>query len=203
VGAYCPAILLLVVLALACMWTGIPIAKLTRDPTAITGSHPFTGLLSNVGVLCWCATAAVCLFSHAFMRHASADGRVSGFLLYFGLITFVLLVDDLFQLHDYILSRHLHLNEKIVFSVYGLAILAGFVRFRDVVKESEAGLLALSLSFFALSIVADFFLESVLPWRHLFEDGTKFLGIVGWLGYFVSVGFRGVLSAAGRQEGAD
>ena len=72
---YLPALLALLAVVLVSKQAEIPIYKFTRDPSAIAGISSFAGIVSNLGVLLWCASAAISLFSWAVLRHRASDQR--------------------------------------------------------------------------------------------------------------------------------
>jgi hypothetical protein len=45
---------------------------MTNDTAAIARIHPIAGILSNLGVLLWCASASICLFA-AFMSNPGSS----------------------------------------------------------------------------------------------------------------------------------
>jgi hypothetical protein len=174
---------LLVILAIH--WRkGVALGDLTRDPAAISGVPVYIGFLSNIGMLFWSATVAVCLFAATFVARSAAASPAGRFLYASGLLTLLLLFDDLFQLHERVFPLSLGVPEPIVFGGYLSVTLLYLVRFRRVILESDYLLLALALGFFGLSVAVDLFTEKGL---YLWEDGAKFMGIVTWLAYFARV----------------
>lgn len=170
---------------LAIHWRkGVALGDLTRDPAAISGVPVYIGFLSNIGMLFWSATVAVCLFAATFVARSAADSPAGRFLYASGLLTLLLLFDDLFQLHERVFPLSLGVPEPIVFGGYLSVTLLYLVRFRRVILESDYLLLALALGFFGLSVAVDLFTEKGL---YLWEDGAKFMGIVTWLAYFARV----------------
>ena len=77
----------------------IPVYKFTADPTATLSAHPFTGLVSNIGIIFWCATVAICFFTFAIYRASNQD-KISIFLLISAFLSLILLLDDLFLFHE-------------------------------------------------------------------------------------------------------
>lgn len=165
----------------------IPIARFTRDPTAILGGHPFTGVISNIGILFWCSTVAICFFSAAI--HRKNGGLIaSRFLSFSGLITLLLLLDDLFLFHEEIFPTYFHIPEKAIYLGYLVLILMCFVKFKKLIVKTEYALLLISCIFFSMSIGSDFFLPQK-GLRLLVEDGFKLFGIVTWFIFFVRTCF--------------
>lgn len=51
-----------------------------------------TGVLSNVGVLVWCAAAAICFYTSTILRYEEGTDEMRSFLCWSGLISSVLLL---------------------------------------------------------------------------------------------------------------
>jgi len=98
---YCMCLLLLVFAFLIGNKYNIPLEQITGDPAVIFSAHPFTGIISNIGVLLWCATTSICLFSGLFLL-SFENKKEAVFLISSGVFSFILLIDDFFMFHDYI-----------------------------------------------------------------------------------------------------
>jgi len=179
-GLYLSIFGLLFLVAIAARYGHIPVSDMTRDMAAIAKVHPLTGVVSNVGILLWCAAAAICLFSASLLRQQGAH-REAGFLVWAGLMTTGLMLDDLFMFHEYIAPVHFHLNEKLVHASYFVVTLVYLLRHRRLILESNYRLLAAALVLFAASMMVD--VADGQGWWRLVEDGCKLLGISSWLAY--------------------
>jgi hypothetical protein len=179
-GLYLPILALLLLVAIAATSPRIALSSLTRDMAAIAQVHPLIGVVSNVAVLLWCAAAAICLFSASLLRQRGLRAEAR-FLMWGGLMTVVLLVDDLFMIHEYIAPIHLHVNEKVILA--GDAIAAGvyLLIHRRLILSANYQLLAAAMVLFTASMAVDF--ADGQGWWNLAEDGFKVLGIASWLGY--------------------
>jgi hypothetical protein len=177
---YLPILSLLLVVAVAAFFPHIALSNLTRDMAATANVHPLTGVVSNVGALLWCANAVICLFSGSLLRQLGlhAEARL---LSYAGLMTVVLLVDDLFMIHEYIAPVHFHVNEKVVLASYACATGAYLLIHRRLILAANYQLLAAAMLLFTGSMIVD--IADGSGWWNLVEDGFKVLGIVSWLGY--------------------
>ena len=165
---------------------GVSTADLVRDPAVVAGTHPFVGWLSNVGIVLWCSTAAVCLFSAFIIRTRAGDRETRSFLLCAGLLTSLFLLDDFFLIHDEVFPRYLGVHENLFYGAYALLAVLFVFRFRELIRRSEFVLLVLALLMFALSIGADFLSSFVwFTGLLLFEDSLKLFGIAAWFLYFV------------------
>ena len=198
---YAGAFLILVATAAASYIMDLPVATFMQDPAANFGGHPFTGLVSNLGVLAWCATAVVCTFTYGLRRESGGDRELLLMIGWGGVLSAVWMFDDLFMLHELIVPQDLGIPQPVILATYGAATLLFLARFRAVFGRTRLGLLATSLLFLGLSVALD--LVSTGPnWHHLFEDGAKFMGIVGWLAYFVSASWLAIEDGAARGTSA-
>lgn len=165
----------------------VPVSKFTRDPTHILHGHPFTGIISNIGILFWCSTAAICFFSSA-IHWVNKNLMNAIFLLCSGLITLLLLLDDLFMFHEIIIPRYFHLPEIAIYFGYLTLISIYLLKFRENIMKAEYTLLFIALGFFALSIISDVFLHYE-ELECLVEDGCKLFGIITWFLFFIRTCF--------------
>jgi hypothetical protein len=181
--------------------TGITLAQLLRDPVQALHGPAYVGYLSNLGAMCWCAAAAVCLISAAALWNV--DRSSSRFLLYSGLINALLGCDDLFMIHDGVLAYRYHIGERRFLACYAL-LMAGYlwIYWRPILREPALFFIAAGL--FASSILADQFWHSRTSMRYFAEDGLKLLGIVTWLVLYVRLSLDAVrahlMPATGRRS---
>ncbi len=180
---------ILILLVLAGAQNKVPISYLTQDPTVVAKVPAYIGFFSNIGVLFWCATTAICLFTYAVLRENSNTSQSTLFFLFAGLINLILLFDDLFLGHEYLFPRFLRMPEEVVFAGYALVILLFLIKFWKFILKTEFLALFLAFGFFGLSIFVDILPEHLLPNHHIFEDGSKLLGGIGWFIYFVRTSF--------------
>lgn len=155
IGINASVLLVLLAVVLVCLQTGLPIGYFTRDPAAITQSNPFFGLLSNIGVLFWCTSAAICLFSSTLSSTALED-EGSLFLLCSGLLSLMLLLDDLFLFHEQVFPQYFSIDQEATIAGYGAITIVYLVRFRSVITATEYVYLVLALGFFGLSQMTDY-----------------------------------------------
>jgi hypothetical protein len=184
---YIPSLALLGLLAYASHQTGVFIGDFTRDVTAILLVNPFVGVLSNIGILAWCSATTVFFFTGAIIQHRSRAGFLS-FLLASGGLTCLLLLDDLFRVHDWIFPTILRLRQETLYIVYLVLVVVYLIKFSRFIEHLKVTtLLLVSLAFFGFSILLDVLGEGVIlgQWEIMLEDGAKFLGIVGWLSYCI------------------
>lgn len=187
------AVLYLLIALLLCsivivnLYTGIPLEIFTKDLATVADVNPFVGIVSSIGVLLWCVGASICLFTFGkIIEQSNKINDYSFFLLFFGLTTLVLLIDDLFLFHELIAPKVLNISQEIVYVFYGILVLFGIVRFRKIIFQTEWIILSLAFVFFALSIAIDLFEGLLILHNSVFlEDSFKLLGIASWVCYFV------------------
>lgn len=199
-GLYVPAGMILLSIYVISEQTEIPISMFTRDPADITLSSPFLGVISNVGVLLWCSTAAICFFSCFILKYKSYS-YIAVFFLISGLITSLLLCDDLFLLHERIFPQYFNWRQRYIYLTYVLIVFAYFVIFREVIFKTNIIVLMLAFCFFFLSIVVDGVAAKIpdfIPFHHLYEDGFKLFGLASWLGYFGETSFQAIIQPVDR-----
>lgn len=189
---YAPVFMLLLLVVLAALIAHIPVSSLTRDIASIAQVHPLLGVLSNIGVLLWCATAAICFFGSSLLRQQHLHS-VARFLRWAGLMTVVLLLDDLFMIHEYIAPVHFHVDEKVVLASYAAAAGLYLLTHRRLILAANYLLLVAAMLLFSASMLVD--LADGRGWWRLAEDGCKILGIASWLGYHAGVARHWVAQA--------
>ncbi|MGI8907542.1 MAG: hypothetical protein ACR2IE_13750 [Candidatus Sumerlaeaceae bacterium] len=173
------------------------VGDLLRDPAQVAGLPFYIGCISNLGVLCWAAGAGICLLTAAVLKRVNpADVAARRFFLLAGLLTALLVCDDLFMIHEeagpkYLFSKKsfLHVKEGVFFIAYFVFALTFLWRCRSTIQQrTDSALFFLSLLCLALSIAADKaglkHIVSSREARFFIEDGFKFLGIAGWTLYF-------------------
>jgi hypothetical protein len=161
----------------------VKIPDMTRDLAAIAGIHPLSGFLSSLGILLWWTSATVWLFT-AFLRRIRHGSAGVGFLVYSGLLSAYLGLDDLFLFHEYLAPTYLKVPEKVVYGLLAAATAFYLWRYRRAIQTSDGVLLLLALAFLSSSVLVDAVLEpwlwSLKDWTYFLEDGLKWLGICFW-----------------------
>ncbi len=146
----------------------------------------FVAALSNLGIVLWLSTAAVCVFTAILLRSVAGSPLRSSPYLYAGLLTAALGLDDMVALHEFTYTALV--GERQVFAAYALVLVLFLIAFRRFLARTSLVLLGLALAGFAFSVVMD----RALPGHHLFEDGSKLLGIAAWGTYFIGTAYRDV-----------
>ena len=159
--------------------------ELVTDPSFRQGVHWYTGLVTNIGILGW-TVAATAAFAGAAICRMGARSGASRFLFSGGLVTTVLLVDDLLHLHAIAIPSGLGIPSVVVVSALtGLVICWLGGHFHEV-RRTTVHLLGAAAFAFALAAVveAEFSPVPGQGWK-IVGDGAELLGILAWSTYFV------------------
>jgi hypothetical protein len=185
---YLPPLLVLVISVGLHELDGVDFGAISRDQAQEFHAYPLVGAQSTIAGLVWFSAATVAFLTVALLRRAGRGGEDrTWFLAVVGLFTLIMGVDDIFMLHDELGPRYLNIDETPFILFYIIAITGILVVFRRTILRLDPLLLCLAVAFLAGSVVIDHFQEQLdgSPYRLFFEDGFKFLGIVGWCGYLV------------------
>ena len=177
--------------------TTTPLETFLRDTFVTLGASPLVGLQSNIGVLIWFSSGAVCLFCAFSLRSSVSQSiatrsltaecsKSAAFFWSFGLLSIGLALDDFFVVHEYLTEAVPLISHVSLYGVY-FAIVGGLLLrfYKQILQSRMWGLLAIAFLFFALSVITDTFQDYwISRWRIFFEDGFKLLGIVSWSGFF-------------------
>ena len=184
-----PAVVLLVLAALAARVNGTDLGGLVREATVL-GDLPFyAGGLAAIAVGLWSAAAAVALATT--VGRPWRDRAVGELLLVFGLVSLALALDDQFRLHEDVLPRS-GLPEETAYAAYALAAVVALARARSVVRaRADTVVLVVAVVLLGLSVgvdVVQVLLEDAgVPedGRVYLEDGLKLVGAAVWLRWVV------------------
>jgi hypothetical protein len=172
----------------------VPLCHLTRDTTVVAKVPSYTGIISNIGIMLWCFTSAIYLFTSTVLRNnGEMHSERVRFLLSAGLFTLFLMLDDAFLFHERIYPTYLGLSNNVVFILYGIISMILISVFKRSIFEVNYILFFMGFGLLAGSVIADkihdfklFYLFGIhsSEIKYFIEDSLKFLGIAGWFGFF-------------------
>lgn len=165
----------------------IPFSQITGDPALTFNAHPFTGIISNIGILLWCATVCICLFSGIVLLKLKQDTEAK-FLIGSSIISFILLIDDFFMFHDYIFYsfKAFKITQSITYAFYGILVLWYTISFvKLILNKTSYVILGIAFIFLGSSVFIDFFLKNETNLKYFIEDGLKFIGIFSWMLFYI------------------
>ncbi len=189
---------------LAAVWfqSAVPLERLFRDTIAVAEEYPgcchvYDGVISNIGILFWWATAVVSGFAALVLATVSSRSRDTIALSMASIFSGWLALDDLFMLHESVLPLA-GLSQPVIYAIYGTIALAYITLSWRVVLSTQPVLLFLAMSMLGASVcvdvLADHDLGALSNWLHanpraeiFLDDGFKFLGVGFWFSLHLSV----------------
>lgn len=166
---------------------------LLLDPVTVGGLPWYTGLVSQLGVVCW-AVAATVAGCGGFVAWLVGRRRAAMFLASGAALGTLLLVDDLFQLHAVLLPRWLGVPKLAIVAAYAVLAGAWVVLNLGELLRTRLHLFGASAVAFAASVGADVVGDGSGTWL-VAEDGGKLLGILAWAAFFIATSVDIVRSA--------
>ena len=178
-----PALVLLLVAGLVGALHHLDLAVLTRDLASLGHVPLYYGAISNLGILCWAMTAALCGFTGL-----AVTGSARTFLLGAAALSAFLCMDDLFMFHEGVFWPLFRIPQKVTYAVYMAIVALHIFRCRAYVLGGSWGALLLALGLMGSSAAIDVIFSYMPPeiTATFPEDSFKFVGIAVWLGYFWS-----------------
>ena len=167
----------IIVLSIA---NGIEPILVIRDLAQTYGAPILIGLISNLGVLMWAASASIALFSS--LSGLIGNREKSNFLCLGGILTCVLCLDDFFLLHDR------YIGPDLLYTTYSIIGIYILIKFRKIIIEINFLAFISSVFFLGLSIIFDKFFQAIFAENYLnvnlLEECFKFTGIACWLNFW-------------------
>ncbi len=160
----------------------VPIEELLLDPTSYNKLPWYTGMISNLGVLGW-TTATVAAAGAGWVSRLGGRQRAAQMLRGGSLLSALLLLDDLFQLHI-VVSKTIGTPKAGFYAMYFGLALWWSVGAAAELRRTRWPLLAAAGAAFGGSVVVDQ-LGTPSELSLLVEDSLKFLGILAWAQYYV------------------
>jgi hypothetical protein len=165
--------------------SGVRMTKLSQDPLAQLGQPFYLGMISNLGILLWMATASVTLFSSFHLKSGVAHPQGASFLRWVAILSLMLMCDDLLMLHEQVFPEYLNVSEKLVYALYLVYTALFFLKFwRLILSQANYKLLILAFFFFGMSVIIDM---DMFPGGIDIEDSFKILGLTTYTYYFVTL----------------
>jgi len=185
VMAYALTTAILSVVIFLGMEHNVELDHFTQDPASIMQTPFYLGFFSYIGILFWCAASTLCFFTRILLHEEDpAQKKKRQFLFYSGLISALLMFDDLFLLHEVVFPDYFMLPKNVVYLIY-LNILAVYlILFRFELQQTEFLILIVAAGLLGISQFVDS-LPMPIPEDSFLEDAVKLFGIVTWFTYYM------------------
>jgi hypothetical protein len=186
------------------------------DLAATAEVSPFLGAVSTVGGMLWVSATAIALFSGRLLVR-SQWVREGKFLIYFGLLSLLLAIDDIFQLHEKVLGQIPNLGQPLYLALYGGLALVFLYTQRGLIKGDHWLTFLAAIGFLAISAITDNLKDQSLHeillgsvgaektferFLYLLEDTAKLIGILLWLVYAVQKAAQFLRAVIGNPPAA-
>lgn len=162
---------------------GVEPSDLTRDLGGVLRMEPFIGSISNLGFFFWFGALTLSFLGYRLFQKGELSTRSNMYGLA-SMITLLLAVDDVYQLHEVILPVTLGIHEGVFYLVYLILTFAFIIRFHRELMGEYFALIVLAYLLFASSIAFDSLIEGRIPFSTYIEDTLKLSGIITWFLFF-------------------
>jgi hypothetical protein len=188
---YIPAILFIGLMALYSFMNDFHFNDLSEDAIQILNAPKYTGLIGRADVVLMCAIAAILLFASRLASDLKKPREVTGFLMFGGLLTSLLMCDDFFMFHDWIFRDILPLPENLIFAFYAISGVSFIFYYRKLILKTDYVILLIGFGLLGISVLVDAVIVVGFSWKYevVLEDGAKFLGMVSWFAYFLRTSY--------------
>ena len=162
----------------------IELDHFTQDPSTIMETPWYLGFFSYIGILFWCASATLCFYTRVVLPPGINEFKEKRkFLLWSGLITSLLLFDDLFLFHETVLPDYFYLPRNVVYLIYLNILFIYVIIYRTEILQSEYVVLVMASGLMGISQFVDM-LPMPIPEDSFLEDAVKLFAIVTWFIYY-------------------
>lgn len=152
--------------------------ELLLDASYLAGRPWYSGLISSLGVLAW-TFATVVAGAGAFIAHVGRRESATRFLVQASVLSAILTLDDLFQLHTSVFTRAFDVTKSVVVLSYLALTILWAIRNVHEIRRTRWLLLVVAGASFAASVFFDRSGTGLLA-----EDAPKFFGVLAWALYF-------------------
>lgn len=193
-SAWAAAAIVLLVASAAGMVLDRPFNDFSRDPVTVLEGPAYIGFVSSLGAVAWAVGCGACL-----VGALALSGRVRLALACGGLLTAILMADDLLLVHEAYIE-FVGLPMVAAPLIYAGLSIAFLVVFREFLRRHGLWILLVACALFAASAAIDFALDEDAPF--IVEDGSKLFGIVTWSGFFVLATVQEIQAGFARVDPA-
>ena len=164
---------------------GLSLKQLTSDLAGVADLPPYYGLLSQISIWLWSATACICFLGWRLMPLRKQVKYKDNFFFMSFVVILLLGLDDAFMLHEEI-YQYVHIPQKVVYVIYTLMFCYLLWNFRYFILVTKFVVLFMGLGCLFISVLLDVVLapESNEYIKYLLEDGIKVLGILFLFAYY-------------------
>ncbi|MFM2063458.1 MAG: hypothetical protein RLZZ507_3128 [Cyanobacteriota bacterium] len=181
---------LAVVIKIGISITDLPVYSFIADPLAVAKLPGYVGLFSNIGALMFCASATICFGTYLILNKIKPFRKYAALFLWSGILTFLLMIDDLFMLHE-TLDEYFGFADYCIYMTYIIIAVRILIKYLSLIAKSQFIILLAAIGCFALSVFLDVLDDTIFNNKLInLEDTFKFLGINFWFTYFSTLAWE-------------
>ena len=169
----------------------VNVGRLTRDAADSMDGPTYLAAVANLGFALWAIAGAAAVLGASVLRRIDPSGKTWLFMASAGALSFVLLADDMWLLHDRVFPQRVGIPELAVYATYGIMTLAHLYFFRDEIMKTEYVVLLAAASIFGCAMVIDFLTNDAAgtSQKYVTEDIPKFFGMSTWAAYHLRTAY--------------
>ena len=105
-------------------------------------------------ILFWAASVSILIFSYYILKKDKSSTDISGFLLYSGVLTALILFDDIFLIHHFF-RKVLHIKNTFFYLIYPIGLITIVILYFKKIRETNSGIILFAIGFLGLGVVLD------------------------------------------------
>ncbi len=182
----------------------ISIEFMLEDTASLYGFNQFSGFTTSIGALILsCGIGAVLLLLFLNQR-LIFDRKGLTSMVIMGLITLFLFLDDVFLLHERVITGLLHIGERSIYLIYILSLGAVIYYRRDLLSEMTV-FLVIALLLFGLSVSIDVLIDkgvfddTLAESAIMLEEYFKLGGYLFWTTFIILKAKMMIIAHLGRN----
>ena len=170
--------------------TNIDLSYFSRDLNALAGNPWYFGTITFLCSFFWSFTVAICFFTFALLK----NDRLKEAQLFkiIGIFTIILLIDDVFMIHEDIFPNYLSIPERVIYLIYFFIVIYVVKQYFNFIKKTNYIILFTAIFLLGTSAFFDILSNNVLPDKNFYEDVIKLFGTTFWFYYFFDTCYNAV-----------
>ncbi len=169
----------------------IPFEYFSNNPESQFNIPIYAGLLQKLRVIFWSGSMSISFLSYLTIKIYSGSTSNTKYIFYTGILTFLLLIDDYFQIHLAI-RLIFHIPNTFVYLMYFSFVIFIVYRFKEVIIKSEYKILIVSILLLGFAVIIDLLSDAkllVIGKEDELEASFKLFGVVTWFVYFTKYSY--------------
>ena len=159
----------------------IELGSFSRDLNALSGNPFYFGAITFLCSFFWSFTVAICFFTSYLLKKSSAEAN---YFFIMGIFNLVLLLDDVFMIHEEVFPQYLGIPERVLYLLYAAFLGYSSIKYFSLIRKSNYGVLFPAIILLGSSAFMDILANNILMDKNFYEDVLKLFGTLLWFYYF-------------------